>query len=181
MGEGQAALSDVLIGVERPKIKGARRFGGSMRHLEVVGVVALALLVGCGGTTTGPEGDAAVDGASVDTGAAFDSSVDGSSDAPSETSACGGATCAAGEVCVTTHSSGGPCYAPNDAGVCPSGTRMSGGCCINDGSVLACKSVPAECLGGSSCGDKTCASKLCGGCICNTASAAGVDCSCLAP
>jgi hypothetical protein len=77
--------------------------------------------------------------------------------------ACGTATCAAGDICVVTESGGGPCLSPDDAGLCPDGKPPTGGCCNREVTDYACAPLPGACGGTLSC---ACAASLCtcGGC-----------------
>jgi hypothetical protein len=95
--------------------------------------------------------------------------------------ACGDRTCAPGQVCVRTESSGGPCQPVPDGGVCPPNTVPNGPCCIAYGVTYACADRPAGC-DPLSCG---CAGTLCGagpgGCPCVNATATQLECACRFP
>jgi len=99
-------------------------------------------------------------------------------DAPTDTgspTACGAQTCAPSDICVEQTTSGGPCLAPNDAGMCPPGSTLIGGCCGFSSTTFACKPEPAGCGGTLSCG---CAKALCS-CMCSGASDRTLMCACL--
>ncbi len=83
------------------------------------GLVALALLAGCGGTTTPSATDAAADAPSVDTASVDVTTVDAGANAPADVVvldttvatdaqpfACGAMTCGAAQYCVHTCSGG---------------------------------------------------------------------------
>jgi len=103
----------------------------------------------------------------IDAGVAVDA---GGSDS------CGG--CPAGDVCVVTTSSGGPCMQPGDGGVCPGGQVVPpGSCCDNSSVSAACQPRPSACTGGLSCG---CAASLCS-CMCSSAAGSTLQCTCAFP
>jgi hypothetical protein len=89
-------------------------------------------------------------------------------------------TCGAGKVCVGTGTEGGALIMPNDAGVCPSGSHLSGNFCQNNLG-YACQPMPAACNGTLAC---PCASTLCpstGPYSCQVASASELLCVELVP
>jgi hypothetical protein len=108
------------------------------------------------------------------TGCAGSSTGDSKQGAPTP---CNGATCAAGEACVVTTSSGGACMPPDDAGVCPNGTHTTG-CCDNTSTSHECKPLPAACAGALAC---PCAEALCQCGGCQVADAGVLSCACLYP
>lgn len=97
---------------------------------------------------------------------------------PDGYTACGPTPCVPGSSCVITRTTGGPCLAPNDAGVCPPPTIKEGVCCTFVTINFACHPTPAGCGGTLSCG---CASSLCDFCSCKGASGNDLDCECLGP
>jgi hypothetical protein len=168
-----------------------------MRDLIFLTGVA-SVLAGCGGETvaTGGGPDAGGDGSVVDA-AHFDASGDATTDAAGDGAverdagavdaasfACGNQTCAGGEVCVRTYTTGGVCLLCGDGGACPAGSHCGGQCCVNDvpSYAYACKPVPAACAAGLSC-TGACGSAICtsGGCPCEAASGNAATCHCLAP
>jgi hypothetical protein len=72
----------------------------------------------------------------------------GKTDAPPSIS-CGGAPCAAGEVCVRRQVFGGACLPVGDGG-CPSGSSPAGPCCVADPS-YRCAARPPGCDSGLTC------------------------------
>src|SRR5262249_45742656 len=102
--------------------------------------------------------------------------VDAPGDAPLDVP-CGSMTCGAGDLCVKSHTTGGPCIAVLDSGLCPNGSQPVGLCCVYDFTSYACKPRPSSCQGGSlSC---SCAPTLCsGGCACTSASGDTIACEC---
>jgi hypothetical protein len=126
----------------------------------------------------GEAGDAAgddaggVDGGGDDAGGADGG---GGDDAGTLMTACG--TCASSELCVVTVSGGGPCFPPNDAGVCPNGgTAPPGSCCSNQSTTYGCTPAPGGCNGSESC---ICGSDICQGCPCSTSHGPVVTVSCM--
>ena len=174
-----------------------KRLLPTMRDLILLSWMA-AIVAGCGGETESSGGapdagaDARVaDAAHVDASpdASPDASTDGSTDRDAGATdaasfACGDRTCAAGDVCVRTYTTGGVCRICGDGGACAAGSHCGGQCCVVDvpSYAYACKPVPAACVGGLSCSG-TCGSALCasGACPCETASGNAATCHCLAP
>ncbi|HRG95688.1 MAG TPA: hypothetical protein PLR99_05510 [Polyangiaceae bacterium] len=163
----------------------------------VLSALAVPLASGCGttasstdagasadatATTTPPPGDAATPDTGVrDDGGLVDGSRpdDGGADAGQE---CGGKTCAPGDVCTRTYTTGGACLACPDGGGCPTGRTCSGGCCVPTTVTYtyACAPTPAGCAAGLSCG--ACGTTLCNaGCPCESAAGSTATCHCLAP
>jgi hypothetical protein len=129
-------------------------------------------------TSVGPNDGATDSGQGNDVQMA-DSAADAS------TSSCGTMTCSAGTVCVHAVISGGACVPPSDAGVCYDGAVLMGNCCIQHSESYWCATLPSSCAGNVNCG---CAQSVClavpdGGvqCPCQTATATGIECACLAP
>ncbi len=124
-------------------------------------------------TSASDTGDAAGHDTAVDTGA-IDSAID------SGGIACGSLTCADGEVCTRTYTSGGACMACN--GGCPAGYHCSGACCTVDTPtyLYACKPMPPTCASAPSCA--ICGAAVCASyCPCEAVSGDTVTCHCLAP
>ncbi len=124
-----------------------------------------------GADVIGPP-DAGSDVISVDVGPPFDGPI------PDGSVACGAMVCAAGNTCVVTTTSGGPCLLPMDGGACPPGMVKEGACCVFYSVTYACAPTPPGCGGGPTCG---CAKSLCGGCMCSGSMGDDLDCTCLAP
>lgn len=152
-----------------------------MRAIALVWLSGLAgLWVGCSGS----DGPAETDTGVVD--AAHDGTADGAdaADAPADSGvACGPKTCAAGEICTRTYTSGGACMPCGDGGACPTGKRCSGACCVDETPTYeyACAPKPGACT--SLTCDGACGAALCarGGCPCETAAGGVATCHCLAP
>lgn len=97
---------------------------------------------------------------------------------------CGGKTCAPGDVCMRTYTTGGRCLmCQPDGGGCPTGTTCSGpgGCCkpTTISYTYACEPAPSGCSGDLTCGG--CGTLCSGGCPCESVTADAVTCHCLAP
>jgi hypothetical protein len=151
------------------------------------------IVAACGGETA-PQGGAP--DAEADANVADAAHVDASPDASDGSIApdtgatdaasfdCGNETCAAGEVCVRTYTTGGVCQLCGDSGTCPSGRHCGGQCCVEDvpSYAYACRATPSACGAGLSCSG-ACGSALCtsGGCPCEAASGSAATCHCLAP
>ena len=88
---------------------------------------------------------------------------------------CGTLTCNSSEICVEQTTTGGPCLAKNDAGMCPPGTTATGDCCSYSNTTYSCHAEPGVCGGTLSCG---CASSLCS-CMCSGAVGRTLECVCL--
>jgi hypothetical protein len=133
-------------------------------------VLALGLPAGCGSTLGSPDG-----GGSGGQGG----SGTGSGGGGGSTTDCNPA-CGAGKICVGTGTEGGPAIMPNDAGVCPAGSHVSGNFCQRDLS-YACQPMPTACNGTLAC---PCADTICpstGPYTCQVASASELLCVILAP
>jgi hypothetical protein len=91
---------------------------------------------------------------------------------------CGDRACGESEVCVRELTTGGPVPVPDDAGRCPSGTKVFAGHCVSS-PTYRCAPWPSACSSGLTCG---CAVSLCSGCTtCREASDRQVQCECDAP
>ncbi len=101
----------------------------------------------------------------------------GPPDGSSDGGACGSSTCTPGQVCVVNTTTGGACFAPDDAGACAPGQQKIGSCCTNVSTVATCAALPPSCGGVPSC---ACASSLCS-CTCQGATGNEIDCACAAP
>jgi hypothetical protein len=127
-------------------------------RILLLGLVALAA---CGGTV----------------GSGIDASSDAQQQQDSGSTPCNGQTCAPGEACVVTTSSGGACMPPDDAGVCPDGTHTTG-CCNNSSTTYECAPLPADCNGALAC---PCAESLCQCGGCDVVDAGVLACTCAYP
>jgi len=93
-------------------------------------------------------------------------------------SVCGPATCGNDQVCVVSQIEGGAVRLPDDAGVCPVGTRNNNGRCELL-PTYRCAPRPAACGAGLSC---DCARSLCDpSYVCESAAAGAIQCDLLAP
>ncbi len=66
--------------------------------------------------------------------------------------ACGGRTCATGEICLRQRTLGGAFLPPDDAGMCPTGRHVEGSSCVADFSYRCaarptCTTADCACLG----------------------------------
>jgi hypothetical protein len=155
--------------------------------LVSLAVLTLGLAAGCASTSGNSDGGGSggTSGAGGTSGTGGTGGQGGSGQAGSGGSGGAPATdcnpaCGAGKVCVGTGTEGGALIMPNDAGVCPSGSHLSGNFCQNNLG-YACQPMPAACNGTLAC---PCASTLCsstGPYSCQVASASELLCVELVP
>jgi hypothetical protein len=152
-----------------------------MRSAILIGLVALAVGFGEGCASSSVSSDGGGTGGAGAEGGHGGSGTGGSGTGGSGSGGAGGGdctpACGTGSVCVGTGTEGGVVIAPNDAGVCPTGSHLSGGSvpyCQRDLS-YGCQPIPAGCNGTITC---ACAGTLCpsGPYICQVSSSGELTC-----